>query len=60
MIGEASAPGSSGNLGPGFDTLALAVSLRCTATAEPSETMMISERGSTRRLESSDMIYRGC
>ena len=58
MIGEASAPGSSGNLGPGFDTLALAVSLRCTATAEPSETMMISERGSTRRLESSDMIYR--
>lgn len=58
MIGEASAPGSSGNLGPGFDTLALAVSLRCTATAEPSETMTITEHGSTTRLEQGDMIYR--
>ena len=58
MIGEASAPGSSGNLGPGFDTIALAVSLRCTATAEPSDTMTITEHGSTRRLESNDMIYR--
>ena len=58
MIGEASAPGSSGNLGPGFDTLALAISLRCTATAEPSETMTITEHGSTSRLEPGDMIYR--
>jgi homoserine kinase len=58
MIGGASAPGSSGNLGPGFDTLALAVSLRCTATAEPSETMTITEDGSTSRLESDDMVYR--
>ncbi|MEN8040116.1 MAG: hypothetical protein ABFR95_01310 [Actinomycetota bacterium] len=58
MIGEASAPGSSGNLGPGFDTLALALSLRCTATAEPSETMTITEDGSTSRLEPDDMIYR--
>ncbi len=58
MIGEASAPGSSGNLGPGFDTLALAVALRCRATAEPSETMTITEHGSTKRLEQSDMIYR--
>ena len=58
MIGEASAPGSSGNLGPGFDTLALAISLRCTATAEPAETMTITEHGSTSRLEAGDMIYR--
>lgn len=58
MIGEASAPGSSGNLGPGFDTLALAISLRCKATAEPSETMTITEKGTTSRLEPRDMIYR--
>ncbi|MFV1970909.1 MAG: homoserine kinase [Acidimicrobiia bacterium] len=58
MIGEASAPGSSGNLGPGFDTLALALSLRCKATAEPAETMTITENGSTSRLDPSDMIYR--
>lgn len=58
MIGEASAPGSSGNLGPGFDTLALAISLRCKATAEPSESMTITEHGSTSRLEPGDMIHR--
>lgn len=58
MIGEASAPGSSGNLGPGFDTLALAISLRCLATAEPAETMTITEHGSTSRLEPRDMIHR--
>jgi len=58
MIGEASAPGSSGNLGPGFDTLALAVSLRCLASAEPAETMTITEDGSTSRLRQKDMIHR--
>ncbi|MCL1602052.1 MAG: hypothetical protein M3112_11055 [Actinomycetia bacterium] len=58
MIGEASAPGSSGNLGPGFDTLALAISLRCLATAEPADTMTLTEHGSTSRLGENDMIYR--
>lgn len=58
MIGEASAPASSGNLGPGFDTLALALELRCTATAAPSDKMVITERGSTTRLDHTDMIYR--
>jgi homoserine kinase len=58
MIGEASAPGSSGNLGPGFDTLALAISLRCVATAEPADTMTLTEHGSTSRLGENDMIYR--
>lgn len=32
---EASAPASSANLGPGFDTLALALELRCRVIAEP-------------------------
>jgi homoserine kinase len=58
MIGSASAPASSGNLGPGFDTLALALTLRCTVTAEPSESMTVSENGSTRRLDEDDMIAR--
>lgn len=56
MIGEASAPASSANLGPGFDTIALALTLRCTATAEPSETMTLSEHGSTSRLPDHDLI----
>lgn len=57
MIGSASAPASSGNLGPGFDVLALALDLRCRVTAEPSTTMTITEDGSTRRLPEGDMIH---
>jgi homoserine kinase len=56
MIGAASAPASSGNLGPGFDTLALALALRCTATSEIAESMTITEDGSTKRLDEGDMI----
>jgi len=33
-VAEASAPASSGNLGPGFDTLAMALELRCRVHAE--------------------------
>jgi homoserine kinase len=58
MIGSASAPASSGNLGPGFDALALALSLRCTATAEPADEMTITEHGTTEPLDVDDMIYR--
>lgn len=58
MIGSASAPASSGNLGPGFDVLALALQLRCTATAEPASRMMLTERNRTSRLKPDDMIYR--
>ena len=58
MIGVASAPASSGNLGPGFDILALALGLRCTATVEASDEMTISEHGSTKRLGDKDMIAR--
>jgi homoserine kinase len=57
-IGSASAPASSANLGPGFDTLGLALALRCTATVELAESMTISENGSTRRLASKDMIAK--
>jgi len=39
--GRASAPGSSGNLGPGFDTLALALELRCVVEAEPAEATVV-------------------
>jgi len=56
IIGSASAPASSANLGPGFDTLGLALSLRCTATVEPADTMTITEHGSTSRLGARDMI----
>jgi len=55
-VGSASAPASSANLGPGFDTLGLALALRCTATVEPADAMTISEDGSTRRLGSTDMV----
>jgi homoserine kinase len=58
MIGSASAPASSGNLGPAFDALALALSLRCSATAEPADEMLLTEHGATTPLESGDMIYR--
>ncbi len=42
---EASAPASSANLGPGFDTLALAVELRCRVTAVASERWTIRHAG---------------
>jgi homoserine kinase len=58
MIGSASAPASSGNLGPGFDVLALALELRCSATAEVSDAMTLTEHGSTARLDPSDMVHR--
>ncbi|WP_298211281.1 homoserine kinase [Ferrimicrobium sp.] len=38
-------PGSSANLGPGFDTLALAVPLYLTATAYPSDSFVVELRG---------------
>ena len=57
VIGAASAPASSGNLGPGFDILALALDLRCHVTAEESTSMTITEGGSTKRLVEGDMIH---
>jgi len=40
-VSIASAPASSANLGPGFDILALALSRRCTVTAEPADEWLI-------------------
>ncbi len=45
MKGEASAPASSANLGPGFDTLALGLDIRCVARAEPSSEWSIISDG---------------
>lgn len=45
---EASAPGSSANLGPGYDTLALAWELRCVVRASRSDSWDIQHVGSER------------
>ena len=45
MTGSASAPGSAGNLGPGFDVLALAIELRCRVLAEPAGAWSITQDG---------------
>jgi homoserine kinase len=44
-MAEASAPASSANLGPGFDTLALALDLRCSVAADLSEEWQIEHEG---------------
>jgi homoserine kinase len=44
-MAEASAPASSANLGPGFDTLALALDIRCRVRAEPSDTWAVDHLG---------------
>ena len=56
MKGRASAPGSSGNLGPGFDVLALAVELRCTVTAEPASSWLIEQDGDTYEPDPDDLV----
>jgi homoserine kinase len=43
--GMANAPGSSANLGPGFDCLGLAFELRCRVVATPSEEWIVAELG---------------
>lgn len=44
-MAEASAPASSANLGPGFDTVALALEMRCRVVAEPSDTWSVRHHG---------------
>ncbi|MEX1038127.1 MAG: homoserine kinase, partial [Acidimicrobiia bacterium] len=44
----ASAPASSANLGPAFDSMALALELRCVVKAEPSDTWAVDHIGSHR------------
>lgn len=58
MTGSASAPASSGNLGPGFDTLALALELRCVVSATSADLMTIAENGGSTELDEADMVAR--
>ncbi len=44
-MAEATAPGSSANLGPGFDTLALALGLDCRVEAIPADAWMVRHHG---------------
>ncbi len=58
MIGMASAPGSSGNLGPGFDVLGLAVDLRCGVRAVPSSVMTVDDGDGPQALAEEHMLHR--
>lgn len=58
MSGIASAPASSGNLGPGFDVLAMALELRCTVTATPTATWEVAELGHTFEPEPDELVRR--
>ncbi len=43
--GFATAPGSSANLGPGFDVLAIAWEMRCRATVSPANAWLVRQNG---------------
>lgn len=58
MSGTASAPGSSGNLGPGFDVIALALDVRCRVTATPQEEWRIVEDGTSYEPAATDRVVR--
>ncbi|MCH7846095.1 MAG: hypothetical protein IH850_09725 [Acidobacteria bacterium] len=58
MTGSASAPGSSGNLGPGFDVLGLAVDLRCRVTASPSSDSTVDDGEGPQPLADDHIIHR--
>ena len=58
MKGSASAPASSGNLGPGFDALALALELRCSVVVERSDGWRITEMGDAYEPEPDDFVRR--
>jgi len=54
---RASAPGSSGNLGPGFDVLGLAVDLRCVVDAGPADDMTVDDGDGPVALVVGDMLF---
>jgi homoserine kinase len=58
MSGIASSPASSGNLGPGFDVLALAVELRCAVTATPTGRWEVVQGGETYEPGSGELVRR--
>ncbi len=49
-MAEASAPASSANLGPGFDTVALALEIRCRVVCEPAAAWSVEHVGPERLL----------
>lgn len=55
-MSTATAPASSGNLGPGFDCLGLALELRCRVEAEPADTWLIEELGDTFEPRQEDFV----
>ena len=54
---KASAPASSGNLGPGFDVLGLALGLRCVVDASPSDQMSVDDGDGPIDLNAGDMVF---
>ena len=54
---KASAPGSSGNLGPGFDVLGLAVDLRCVVDAVPADQMTVDDGDGPFAIAAGDMLF---
>lgn len=54
--GYATAPGSTANLGPGFDCLGLAVELRCRVTARLADRWTITELGRTFEPRPTDLV----
>jgi len=58
MTAHATAPGSSANLGPGFDCLALALELRCRVEAEASDEWLLDEYDTVVPLPAGDMVRR--
>lgn len=58
MTGVATAPASSANLGPGFDSLAIAFEIRCRVQAEMSDRWVIAERGEEFEPNEGDLVVR--
>jgi homoserine kinase len=58
MKPTASAPGSAGNVGPGFDCLALAIELRCTVTAHPAPAWSVVSGGTAPSTDPDDLVIR--
>lgn len=54
---SASAPASSGNLGPGFDVLGLALDLRCVVRALPAARMTADDGDGPVEIEPQDMLF---
>lgn len=54
---RASAPASSGNLGPGFDVLGLALDLRCVVDARTAESMTVDDGDGPVDLHQGDMLF---